>query len=147
MHLDFPARDDMPPVKLTWYDGGLKPEKPAELEDDRRLPSEGTIFIGTKGILLCDFNGGQMELFPRARKEMFVEPPRTLPRSRVTRKDGPKTDCAAVAPRQTSSFGLTSRSSASSQGRHAAISRELGFLWMRRFPRGSHLKCFTVFVT
>ena len=39
------------------------------------------------------------------------------------------------------------RSSASSQGRQAAISREFGFLWMRRLPRGSHLKCFTVFVT
>jgi predicted dehydrogenase len=81
VHLDFPARDDMPPVKLTWYDGGLKPDKPAELEDDRRLPSEGTIFVGTEGILLCDFNGGQMELLPRARKEAFVEPPKTLPRS------------------------------------------------------------------
>ena len=32
--------------------------------------------------------------------------------------------CAAVAPRQTSSFGLTSRSSASIHGRQAAISRE-----------------------
>lgn len=32
-------------------------------------------------------------------------------------------------------------------GRQAAISRELGFWWMRRFPRGSHLKCLTVFVT
>ena len=30
---------------------------------------------------------------------------------------------------------------------HAAISREFGFLWMRRFPFGSHLKCFTTFVT
>jgi predicted dehydrogenase len=79
--LDFPARPDMPPVKLTWYDGGLKPERPVELEGDRPLPSEGMIFIGSRGILLCDFNGGRMELLPRARKESFVEPPRTLPRS------------------------------------------------------------------
>ena len=51
----------------------------------------------------------------------------TLPRSRVTRNDGPKTACAAVAPRQTNNFGLTRRNSASSQGRQAAISREFGF--------------------
>ena len=51
----------------------------------------------------------------------------TLPRSRVTRNDGPKTACAAVAPRQTSNLGLTRRSSASSHGRQAAISREFGF--------------------
>src|SRR4051794_28692828 len=70
-----------------------------------------------------------------------------FPRSRVTRNDGPKIAWAAVAPMQTSKPGLTTRSSASSQGRHAAISREFGFLWMRRLPRGSHLKFFTVFVT
>jgi len=29
---DFPARDSMPPVKLTWYDGGLKPTSPKRLE-------------------------------------------------------------------------------------------------------------------
>ena len=33
---EFPARGDMPPVKLTWYDGGLMPPRPAELEDGRR---------------------------------------------------------------------------------------------------------------
>jgi len=54
---------------------------------------------------------------------------------------------AAVEPRQTSTPGLTTRNSASSQGRQAAIWRELGFWWMRRFPRGSHLKCLTGFVT
>ncbi len=81
VHLDFPARDDLPPVQLTWYDGGLKPVKPAELPDDRRLPSEGIILIGSQGTLLCDFNGGRMELFPKSRREAFVEPPKTLPRS------------------------------------------------------------------
>jgi predicted dehydrogenase len=81
VHLDFPARDDLPPVKLTWYDGGLRPETPAELGSSRRLPSEGIIFVGDKGMLLCDFNGGKMEMLPGSRKESFVEPPKTLPRS------------------------------------------------------------------
>jgi predicted dehydrogenase len=81
VHLDFPARDDLPPVKLTWSDGGLKPETPAELGSSRRLPSEGIIFVGDKGMLLCDFNGGKMEMLPDSRKESFVEPPKTQPRS------------------------------------------------------------------
>jgi hypothetical protein len=81
VHLDFPARGDLPPVRLTWYDGGLKPERPQEIGDDRRLPSEGILFIGTEGILLCDFNGGRPELFPTSKRDGFVEPPRTLPRS------------------------------------------------------------------
>ena len=31
----FPARGKMPPVKLTWYEGGEKPEKPAQIEAER----------------------------------------------------------------------------------------------------------------
>src|ERR1043166_5531854 len=64
-----------------------------------------------------------------------------------TRNFGPITACAAVEPRQTIAFGLTTEISEWSQGRHAAISTAFGFLWMRRLPRGSHLKCFTTFVT
>ena len=37
--------------------------------------------------------------------------------------------------------------SASSHGRQAAISTELGFWWIRFLPRGTHLKCLTTFVT
>ena len=43
--------------------------------------------------------------------------------------------------------GCTTASSASSQGRHAAMCSAFGFLWIRRLPRGSKLKCFTTFVT
>ena len=32
-HYQFPARGDMPAVKLTWYDGGLTPPRPEELGD------------------------------------------------------------------------------------------------------------------
>ena len=42
--------------------------------------------------------------------------------------------------------GLTTLISASSHGPHALISNEFGFLWMRRFPSRSHLKCFTALV-
>jgi len=36
----------MPAVKLHWYDGGLLPERPDELEQDRPLDAEdGIIFV------------------------------------------------------------------------------------------------------
>jgi predicted dehydrogenase len=52
---NFPARGDMPPVKVTWYDGGLRPEKPEELEEDQVLGGggNGILFIGDKGKIMC----------------------------------------------------------------------------------------------
>ncbi len=51
------------------------------------------------------------------------------------------------AARHTRHRGWMIFSSACHQGRHAAISRLFGFLWSRRLPLGSHLKCFTALVT
>src|SRR5206468_8350317 len=45
---------------------------------------------------------------------------KTLPRSFMTRKRGPKMVCPAVEPRTTTSFGSTRRNSASNHGRQAA---------------------------
>jgi hypothetical protein len=69
------------------------------------------------------------------------------PRERVTRKAGPSSDRAALAPSTTSASGRSRPISDSSQGLHAVISPALGLAWMRRFPRGVHLKCFTALVT
>ena len=48
---NFPARGEMPPVKLMWYDGGLMPQRPDDLEAGRRMGDGGggVLFIGTKG--------------------------------------------------------------------------------------------------
>ena len=48
VHMAFPARGDMPPVKLHWYDGGMLPERPDDLEPYRRVPTSGTISWATK---------------------------------------------------------------------------------------------------
>ena len=37
-YFEFPARKGMPPVKLTWYDGGLMPPDPEELENETLDP-------------------------------------------------------------------------------------------------------------
>jgi predicted dehydrogenase len=81
VRLEFPARGDLPPATVSWYDGGRKPEKPDAIDDDRPLPSEGMILQGDRGVLLCDFNGGKMQIFPKSRRGAIAEPPRTLPRS------------------------------------------------------------------
>jgi predicted dehydrogenase len=83
VHYEFPARGDMPAVKLHWYDGGLLPERPEELEDDRALdPEDGIIFVGDKGKMLVEGWGGEKpRLIPASKHKDFTPPPKTLPRS------------------------------------------------------------------
>ncbi len=49
----FPARGQLPPVKLTWHEGGEKPAKPKEFEKtdkdpNRELAVGGQLWIGSK---------------------------------------------------------------------------------------------------
>jgi len=83
VHYDFPARGDMPPVKVTWYDSGLMPPKPEELEDERLLPWEdGIVFVGDKGKLVAEGWGAQsVRLIPETKMKEYQLPPKTLPRS------------------------------------------------------------------
>ena len=83
MHYEFPARGDMPAVKLHWYDGGILPERPEELEDGRELPKEdGMLFVGDKGKMLVSGWGGEHpRLIPESRMQEYERPPKTLPRS------------------------------------------------------------------
>jgi predicted dehydrogenase len=83
VHYQFAARGDMPPVKLHWYDGGILPERPEELEDDRPLdPEDGIIFVGEKGkILVRGWGGEHPRLIPEAKHREFKPPAKTLPRS------------------------------------------------------------------
>ncbi len=76
----FPARGDMPAVKLTWYDGGMLPPRPEELEQGRELPESGTIFVGDKGKIMCETYGESPRLIPEAKMKEYKRPPKTLPR-------------------------------------------------------------------
>jgi len=73
---EFPAREGMPPVKLTWYDGGRKPS--ADLVDGRSLESNGTIFVGDKGRVYYP-HGGDYVLLPADQFKDFQKPERVLP--------------------------------------------------------------------
>jgi predicted dehydrogenase len=80
IHFDFPARDKFPPVHVTWYDGGRKPPRPEEL-DEPALDAEGLLFVGEKGKILCEFNGGRPRLIPASKMSAFKPPAPSLPRS------------------------------------------------------------------
>ena len=77
---EFPARSAMPPVKLTLYDGGLKPNKPEELGDEELNKEGGALLIGSKGKLLYDTYGFKPRLLPKSLHESFGKPPQKLPR-------------------------------------------------------------------
>jgi hypothetical protein len=87
IHYNFAARGEMPPVKFTWYDGGLKPPRPDDLEENRPFKwegedgDEGLLFVGDRGKILCGFNGEHPRLIPETKMSSYKRPPKTLLRS------------------------------------------------------------------
>ncbi len=78
----FPAREGMPEVKLSWWDGGLMPPRPDELEDGQEMGDEdgGLLFIGDKGKLMAGCYGRNPQLLPLSRMKDFTPPAPTIPR-------------------------------------------------------------------
>jgi predicted dehydrogenase len=72
---EFPARKNMPPVSLTWYDGGLRPMRIPELEDGVQMGAGGTLYVGDKGKILDD------KIFPLSLREAYKVPVPSIPSS------------------------------------------------------------------
>ncbi|HQL75856.1 MAG: Inositol 2-dehydrogenase [Planctomycetes bacterium ADurb.Bin126] len=72
----FPAREGMPEVKLTWWDGGLTPPRPEQLEEGRRMGDEdgGVLFVGDKGLLMCGCYGRSPRLIPDSAMKTYKPP-------------------------------------------------------------------------
>ncbi len=76
----FPARENLPPVKLTWYEG-TRPPRPEEMDADISWPEEGgVIFKGSKGKLMCGVYAQSPKLLPLSRHMEYKRPPKSLPR-------------------------------------------------------------------
>jgi len=75
VHYEFPAREGMPPVSLTWYDGGLRPPLIPELEEGMKMGPGGTLFIGDKGKVLDDV------IVPKSLRESYKRPEPYIPSS------------------------------------------------------------------
>ena len=78
---DFPERGSHPPLRMHWYDGGMRPHRPRELDRKARMPSSGLLFVGDKGKLLSDYSGGRNRLLPESRFQDFKAPEPTLSRT------------------------------------------------------------------
>ncbi len=77
---EFPARGNLPPVKLTWSNGGPRP--PQEVLFDHPMTDTGCLLVGSKGgILSPDPWNTRFVLLPQKQFEGFQGPPPTLPRS------------------------------------------------------------------
>jgi predicted dehydrogenase len=74
---EYGARGDMPPVKLTWYQGTDKPS----LYTDKQIPqwNDGVLFIGDKGMLLANYH--KHMLLPEQKFADFKHPDPFIPNS------------------------------------------------------------------
>jgi predicted dehydrogenase len=83
---EFGPRGKMPPVRLTWYDGGRRPPVPKGIDpkDPKQRLGEGgngILFIGDKGVITCAGWAGMPRLLPLSRHREYKRPPKTLPRT------------------------------------------------------------------
>jgi hypothetical protein len=72
---EFPQREGLPAVKLTWYDGNRIPREVA----GERVPGSGVMFIGSEGNMFADY--GSYRLFPKEKFADYKPPEPTIPRS------------------------------------------------------------------
>jgi predicted dehydrogenase len=72
---DFPARDDLPPVKMSWRDGD---QTPSEVRG-HKVPGAGIMFVGDKGMMFANYDG--YKLYPEDKFRGFKPPAKSIPDS------------------------------------------------------------------
>jgi predicted dehydrogenase len=79
---EFPARGNLPPVKWTWYDGGLLPTLPPELEAARQLQPNGSLIVGSKATVFAETYYSSARIIPEVKMQEIAPklPAKTLPR-------------------------------------------------------------------
>ncbi|MHB8899127.1 MAG: Gfo/Idh/MocA family protein [Thermoguttaceae bacterium] len=81
IRLEFAATADRPELDLFWYDGGMKPRLPKEVEaHDVPMEREGILFVGDDGSILAGFHGQDPQRFSGGKRE-----PLSLAESEATR--------------------------------------------------------------
>jgi hypothetical protein len=77
----FSAREGRPPVKLTWYSGGLQPPRPEELPVGEELNAMGgVLYVGSQGKLLHETYGANPRFLPRELDRNRPDVPRRFER-------------------------------------------------------------------
>jgi predicted dehydrogenase len=67
----------MPPCKLFWYDGGLRPPRPDGLPDDEPMAANGRMIVGSRGFILNMNNA----IFPKEVAKELAAVPESIPAS------------------------------------------------------------------
>jgi len=69
----FAKQETLPAFDLFWYDGGMKPVTPEEVEvDGKELPREGMMFVGDKGKILAGFRCEDPVLIPESTMKSYM---------------------------------------------------------------------------
>ncbi len=69
----FPKQKELPAFDLFWYDGGMKPFPPEELEvDNKSISDEGMMFVGDKGKILASFHGDDPQIIPEKKMRSYA---------------------------------------------------------------------------
>jgi hypothetical protein len=79
--MKFPGKKGKKDIKLTWMDGGIRPERPEELKPDEQMGDSGggAIIEGTKGKMMCGTYASNPQLLPTSRT-VADKTPQTLAR-------------------------------------------------------------------
>lgn len=64
------------PVEVHWMDGGIQPTRPDELGPNETFGDggNGTLFIGTKGKMMCEVYGANPQLLPTSKTKTTTVP-------------------------------------------------------------------------
>ncbi|MCP4175697.1 MAG: Gfo/Idh/MocA family oxidoreductase [Fuerstiella sp.] len=79
---EYPARDDHPPVNLTWYDGGKKPDVLSSYKDQNGKPLDwggGQLFVGERGAIISNYSSNL--LLPKNDGDQLQRPEPYIPKS------------------------------------------------------------------
>ncbi|HPM82728.1 MAG TPA: Gfo/Idh/MocA family oxidoreductase [Candidatus Anammoximicrobium sp.] len=86
IRLKFAARGTAPPVELFWYDGGMKPRLPGEVETHNvEMGREGILFVGQQGAIMAGFHGQDPQLFAQGKREPLWKDGQPAPAERGKR--------------------------------------------------------------
>ncbi|MFN8095920.1 MAG: hypothetical protein U0599_27495 [Vicinamibacteria bacterium] len=87
IRFQFPAREKMPPLQLTWWDGGLMPPRPPGFETGRRLGDDdgGILLLGDKGTIMAGCYGQSPRLVPESAMQKYSGRRRRSPASPTAR--------------------------------------------------------------
>jgi Oxidoreductase family, C-terminal alpha/beta domain/Oxidoreductase family, NAD-binding Rossmann fold len=68
----FPKQKTLPAFDLIWYDGGMKPPTPDELDPGAELSEEGMMFVGDKGKIIAGFRCESPQLIPKSKMDSYM---------------------------------------------------------------------------